>query len=119
MSNYILKLPDIEYSSEDESVKIKLVYIVGRRLHVYPGIGKTWPKHTQCIMYVNGLVQGFGEVVKHELDKDNPSYAFKMATTKALEQLLMKDLRKSLWQIVKKEIKNLEIKSLQLENGNK
>lgn len=115
----MLKLPDIEYSSQDDSMKVKLVYIVGRRLHVYPGIGKTWPKHTQCILYVNGLVHSFGEVVKHELDNDNPGYAFKAATTKAFEKLWMKDLRKILWDKVKEEIKTLEAKSLELDNANK
>lgn len=88
---------EISYKTDDGSIQITLKYIVGRGFHNYPGIGKSWPKHTQCLCFVNGLMKGFGEVVKHEKDLDNQKLAYKLATKKAIEKMNLKYLRKELW----------------------
>ena len=87
----------ITYITPDKSIEVKLVYIVKRRLHNYAGFGKTWPKHTQCLCYINGLFHSFGEAVKHEKDVDDQKFAFKIATGKALLKLNAKDIRQELW----------------------
>lgn len=88
---------EIVYKTNDESIQITLKYIVGRGFHNYPGIGKSWPKHTQCLCFVNGLMKGFGEVVKHEKDPDNQKLAYKLATKKAIDKIGLKFVRKELW----------------------
>jgi hypothetical protein len=95
---------EITYSTEDDSIKVKLVYIVNRRFHNYEGIGKSWPKHTQCLMFINGLIAGYGEVVKHEKDEDNQKYAYLLATKKVMDKIQLKFIRKEIWEKVKDKI---------------
>lgn len=95
---------EITYLTEDKSVEVKLVYIVRRNLKRYRGIGKCYPKHTQCLMFVNGLLRGYGEVVKHEYDEDDPSFAFKEATRRVMHKLTGKWLRTELWRLVLEKI---------------
>jgi len=102
---------EITYTTQDKTIEVKLVYIVKQRLHNYPGIGKSWPKHTQCLAFVNGLLSSYGEVVKHEKDLDNQSYAFKEATRKALNKINLKCIREELWKKVLTEIKLGKLKS--------
>ena len=91
---------EITYKTADESVEIKLVYIVKHRLKVYGGIGKSWPKHTQCLLFMNGLLLGFGEVVKHKEDKDNQAFAFKEATRRVIDKINIKFMREEIWRKV-------------------
>jgi len=95
---------EITYKSKDESIEIKLVYIVKHRFHRY-SIGKSWPKHTQCLLFVDGLLLGFGEVVKHNQDEDNQEFAYKKATQKILHLINLREIRKELWNKVLNEIK--------------
>ena len=97
---------EITYKTKDESIEIKLVYIVRTRLHNYKGVGKTWPKHTQCLMFVNGLLEGYGEVVKHEKDTDNQKFAFKEATNRVMHKINLKFIREELWKKVLNEVEN-------------
>lgn len=97
---------EITYTTEDGSIEVRLLYIVKRRLRNYPGIGKSWPKHTQCLCFLNGLMHSFGEVVKHEKDPDNQAYAFKKATEIAVEEINLKHVRSELWVKVRQGIKD-------------
>ena len=94
---------EINYQTKDKSIDIKLVYIVKRQLKMYY-IGKTWPKHTQCLFYYNGLLRGFGTVVLHYTDKDNQRLAYKLATKKAIVDYTQRWLRKELWKTVITEL---------------
>lgn len=89
-------MKDITLNSSDDSIRVKLVYIIKFRFHRY-GLGKSWPKHTQCLMFINDLLVGYGEVVKHANDEDNESYAIKAATAKVMPKLVFKDMRTELW----------------------
>lgn len=65
-----------------------------RRTHM----GKHWPITTQCVIKMDNIVVGVGEVVKHELDKDNPKYARMYAAKKAFAQTrLWPELRERAW----------------------
>ena len=96
---------EISYTSQDKSIEVRLVYIVKRRLRFYKGIGKSWPKHTQCLAFVNGLIVGYGEVIKHENDADNPNFAYKEATKKVMGKINIKSIRQELWKILHSVLK--------------
>jgi len=97
----------IEYTTKDTSLNIKIEYKVARSFKNYPGIGKAWPKETQCLVYINGLLRGNGSVIKHEKDLDNQEYAYKLATKKAINCINLKFIRKEIWEILNnKLIKN-------------
>jgi len=95
---------EINYISDDKSIQIKLTYIVTHNLEI-SSFGKSWPKHTQCLLFYNGLLKGFGTVIKHEKDKDDPKLAIKLCTKKATECINSKWLRKDLWKIVLDNLK--------------
>jgi len=56
---------------------------------------------------LNGLLKGSGEVVKHENEKDNPAYAYRLATKKAIFCIYSKDVRTKIWKLLDEEIKKL------------
>ncbi len=95
----------ITYISKDMSVTYQLAYITGRRLRGYRG-DKTFPKVTQCLLYYNGLLQGFGEVVKCDEDDDNPDFAKMLATKKVMHLVWCKEARVKLWELLKEDLKN-------------
>lgn len=95
---------EIVYKAPDESIEIKLVYITSRRkLKYYKAYGKAWPRITQCLMFYNGLIVGFGEVVKHQSDVDNVEFAMRLATKRVLSKLPSKLLRTDIWKLVLNE----------------
>ena len=60
--------------------------------------GKHWPKTTQCIIKLNGLIVGFGEAVKHENDSDNAQYGRVYAAKKAFKNAsIWPEMRTKLW----------------------
>ena len=83
---------NIFYKSEDESLVIELVFITKRRLK-YSHLGKSWPIHTQCLLFSNGLLNHFETIVKHEKDKDNPIYANRLVAEKCIKTIGNKWLR--------------------------
>ena len=97
------------YVSPDNTIKIELVYIVIKVLKIYPGIGKTYPKHTQCLVYINNILAGFSTVIKHEFDEDNQNYAYKLVTKKAMKFINTKFIRKEVWKRVNSELKLFDI----------
>jgi len=94
----------INYETSDKSIKIRLEYLTGHPLRMYY-VGKSYPKTTQCLMYVNGFLRGTGTVIKHEKDIDNENLAVRLATKKALPSLNIKFLRGEVWKLVLKETK--------------
>lgn len=84
------------YITEDKSMNISLTFEQTTQLVYYRG-DKYYPKHTQCILEVNGLIKGVGTVVKYEGDLDNPKWAYIYSAKKALKNLNEKDLRTKFW----------------------
>lgn len=72
--------------------------------------GKSWAKHTQCLIFKNGLLVGKGLVVKHAKDPDNDAYAIKAATKKAMAETtrIHKRTRTEIWKLIDNYIKELE-----------
>jgi hypothetical protein len=99
---------EIIHKSENSSITYELKYIVKPVLRNYGGIGRSYPKCTQCLIFANGLLKSSGEVTKHARDEDNQQYAYREATKKALENIGYKSLRKELWKKVFSEIDKLE-----------
>ena len=61
--------------------------------------GKSWAKCTQCVIYDNQRIMGFGECIKHSNDKDDNKYAKVYSAKKAFKQTrLWKEIRQRLWQ---------------------
>lgn len=85
-------MKDIVYKSYDGSLEIRLQFIVKNRLKSNH-FGKNWPKHTQCLMYSNGLLDCFETVVKHEKDQDNQCFAYRLVAEKCLKTIHNKWLR--------------------------
>ena len=81
----------------EQGFTLKIVFSVSHNYRK-SSWGKHWPKTTQCIVYKNDQIVSIGEVVKHELDKDNPYFARVLAAKKALKNAkLWKELRTKLW----------------------
>lgn len=85
-------MEDIIYKTSDNSVEIRLQFIVKNRLK-YTHLGKGWPKHTQCLMYSNGLLDCFETIVKHQKDVDNQVYAYRLVAEKCIKTINNKCLR--------------------------
>lgn len=100
-------ITEVDYVSEDTSLRIRLIYVSGKALHLYPR-GKTYPKHTQCLMIVNELIAGFKEIVKHEKDEDNRSFAITYLSKAILKDEFPKSIRKAIWKLIFEKIEKLE-----------
>lgn len=85
-------MKDIVYKSSDGSLEIRLQFIVKGKLK-FTHLGKSWPKHTQCLMFSNGMLDCFETIVKHANDKDDPKYAYKLVAEKCLKHIKNKWLR--------------------------
>lgn len=85
-------MEDIIYKSSDSSLEIRLQFIVKSRLK-HTHLGKGWPKHTQCLLYSNGLLDCFETIVKHKKDEDSPKFAYKLVAEKCLKSIDNKWLR--------------------------
>lgn len=85
-------MEDIIYKSSDNSLEIRLQFIVKNRLR-YTHLGKSWPKHTQCLIYSNGLLDSFAQIIKHSRDEDNQKFAYKLVAEKCLKTIHNKWLR--------------------------
>lgn len=103
----VQKKMEINYITDDKSIAYKLVYITGRRLRGYRR-DKSHTIVTQCLLYRNGLIIGFGEVVKCEKDKDNTTFAQMLATKKVMSLIPFRDIRCKIWNLLKEEHKNFQ-----------
>ncbi len=98
----------LQYISSDKSINLTLNYIRTRTLKMYPGVGKTFPLTTQCVIIdnKNGLVVATGTVIKHEREKeDNNDYAVRLATKKAIGVVNHRFIRDQIWDLLNKELK--------------
>lgn len=94
---------EILYYNDDNILIYRLVYIVTRRLTYY-GKDKTYPLITQCLLYKNNLLVGFGEVVKCQCDENNQALAYVLATKKVLKNIPFRCVRKDIWKIVHERV---------------
>lgn len=76
----------------DGTMIIRLEFRVQRRLK-FTHLGKGWPKHTQCLMFIDGLLEHFETIVKHKKDEDNQLYAYKLVAEKCLKTISNKWIR--------------------------
>lgn len=90
---------------QDEHHIYTVEFLVGHPYRYYKGLGKAWPKETQCVIKRNGLQIGFGSVVRHAHDEDNPLYAKRASAKKALKQALPNRIWKSLRVKIYEQIK--------------
>ena len=98
---------EIIHLSKDKSWEVKLTYISKTVPKYYGGFGNKRVKYTQCIMFVNGLIVGYGEVAKHESDTDNQRFSYIEATKRVMGKITFKSDRKEIWEKVLNEIKNI------------
>lgn len=101
-------MEDIIYISPDKSLKIRLQFIVKNRLK-YTHLGKGWPKHTQCLLYSNGLLDCFETVIKHAKDEDNQIFAYKLVAEKCLATITNKWVRSQVRLELNKTLKLKEL----------
>ena len=85
-------MKDIIYITDDKSLEIRLQFIVKNTLK-YTHLGKGYPKHTQCLMFSNGLLKCFKTIVKHSKDEDNQMFAYRLVAEKCLKSISNKWLR--------------------------
>ena len=97
------KMDDIIYLSSDNTLEIRLQFIVKYRLR-YTHLGKTYPKHTQCLIYENGLLKGFETIIKHNDDVDNQQFAYKLVGEKSLQLIDNKWLRSQVRIVLNKKL---------------
>jgi hypothetical protein len=89
----------------DESLTIRLHFIVKNRLK-YTHLGKGYPKHTQCLMYSNDLLDCFETIIKHANDEDNQSFAYKLVGEKCLKHINNKWLRNEVRKLLDSALAN-------------
>lgn len=77
---------EVVWTSSDKSLQIVLQFVQKRQLKYYY-VGKTYPIHTQCLLWVNGLLLTFETVIKHDRDEHDPKFAHKLCAEKALKAI--------------------------------
>lgn len=93
----------ISYEHEGSTFTVEFNY--GNPLRMTPQ-GKHWPLTTQCVIKVNNLVVGVGDVVKDGRDENNPKYARMYAAKKAFKNSsahFWSEVRKALWKQILSE----------------
>lgn len=85
-------MENIRWKSSDNSLEYLLEFKIKHQL-VYTHLGKSYPKHTQCLIYRNGLLQHFETIVKHAKDKDDEKFALKLVGEKCLKKINNKWVR--------------------------
>lgn len=76
----------ILYTTDDNSINVKLTFNQASRM-IITHAGKSLPKHTQCLLYVNGVLEHFSTIRKHYKDEDNQNEAFHISAVQAAMQL--------------------------------
>lgn len=87
-----------EITAKLDSHVFSVEFLTGNPLRRY-WRDKCWPRVTQCVIKRDGLIIGFGEVVKHERDIDNPRHGRLFAAKKAF-----KEAETKCWWMPKKEL---------------
>lgn len=97
-------MKDIIYQSSDGTLQIRLQFIVVNRLR-NTHLGKSWPKHTQCLMFTNGLLDCFETIVKHQKDQDNQVFAYRLVAEKCLKNISNKWMRTQVRTLLNEELR--------------
>jgi hypothetical protein len=97
---------ELIYKSQDDSLEFKFQFIVKRNLR-YTHLGKSWPKHTQCLMFCNGLLNCFETIIKHEKDEDNQVYAYKLVAEKCITKSYYNSFKHELLSFISDNIEKL------------
>jgi len=71
---------ELEFSSNEQAI-------------LYKKHGEKSPKTTICKLKMNGILVETAEVVKHDMDIDNPMLAIHKVTKKVLKNFYNKDIR--------------------------
>lgn len=96
--NLVLSSHEVEKEGKKYTLEFRVGYPY-RRSHK----GKHWPKVTQCLIYLDGLLVSQSEVTKHANDADNQDFANKLAAKKAFATApVWKELRNEFWKQILK-----------------
>lgn len=76
----------VVWISSDMSLQIELHFVCKQRLKYYY-VGKSYPIHTQCLLWVNGLLESYSHIIKHDRDYHDPKFAFKLAAERVLKSV--------------------------------
>lgn len=98
-----MKIHEISFDYAHSSYQI--TFVSKPLFRSYLGIGKSYPKTTQCTIKRDGLIIGLGTVTKHWKDKDNPKYARAYAAKQAINNGNLrhwKELRREMWKEIMK-----------------
>ena len=79
-----------------DTFRIELVYNVVERFE-YRFNKPTTIKYTQCLLYINGVIENFSSISKHIGDVDNQELAYKTVTKKVLSCVENKTIRTLIW----------------------
>lgn len=85
-------MSEIKYTTSDNSLEINLKFITKRRLH-RTSYGKSYPIHTQCLIFSNGILECFETIIKHDKDDDNTKFAYRLVAEKCIKNIKNKWLR--------------------------
>lgn len=103
-----MKMTYITHTTSDKQTTTVLKFDQSTQLVHYRG-ATIFPLHTQCVVEVNGLIQGVGKVVKHYGDVDNPRWAYIYSAKKALKETTVpKEVRSILWKQLLDTVKLIE-----------
>ena len=80
------------YETSDKSLKYEFHFIQKSKL-VMTHLGKTYPKHTQCLMFENGLLKHFSTIKKHSKDDDDLFFALRYTFEDCIKNINLKWLR--------------------------
>tara|TARA_Y100000361_G_scaffold151369_1_gene168685 strand:- start:439 stop:999 length:561 start_codon:yes stop_codon:yes gene_type:complete len=96
--SFVLEQPksDISYVTSDKSLRIEVQYKQSVVTKHY-STGKTPVVQTQCLVYVNGYLDGVGTVACNHRDTHNPATGHREASKKAFECINLKFIRTELW----------------------
>ncbi len=94
---------EIIYTTDDISLEYKLTYVSKTILKRYYN-GKSYVKLTQVVLYANGLVIHFANVIKHKDDNDDINFAYREATAKVINKIPFKDIRGKIWKLLFEKI---------------
>ena len=80
-----------------------------RRLKIYPGIGKSYPLVTQCVIREKDYIVGVGEVVLHKNDKEDSITATRSSLKKSITNIESKNIRSIIFnKVIEEHLERLQ-----------
>lgn len=92
---------------KEGSIEYEMEFKTFRRFYNYPGIGKSYPIVTQCVIKNKGFIKGIGNAVLHAEDEFNDLIGCREAFKKASKCLHLKCVRTGLYNAMMKEHEGL------------